>query len=52
MLYEVITMDHSSSLEKIVEITNAKIITNEKAREHLNLHYNTENWEFIIVDTA
>lgn len=47
-----VEMDHSSSLEKIVEITNAKIITNEKAREHLNLHYNTENWEFIIVDTG
>ncbi|ABR54389.1 beta-lactamase domain protein [Methanococcus vannielii SB] len=46
-----VEMDHSSSLEKIIKISNAKIITNEKAKEHLNLHYDTTNWEFIIVDS-
>lgn len=47
-----VEMDHSGSLEKIVEISGAKIITNEKAKEHLELHYNTKNWEFIIVDSG
>ncbi|BAP61457.1 type A flavoprotein [Methanococcus maripaludis KA1] len=47
-----VEMDHSSSLEKIMEISKAKIITNQKAKEHLELHYNTKDWEYIIVDSG
>ncbi|MBA2852633.1 flavorubredoxin [Methanococcus maripaludis] len=47
-----VEMDHSSSLEKIMEISKAKIITNQKAKEHLELHYNTKDWEYILVDSG
>ena len=43
-------MDHSGSLEKLVEYTGATVITNERCKEHLELQYNTKNWEFITVD--
>jgi flavorubredoxin len=44
--------DHSGCIGKIVRISNAKIITNEKGKEHLELQYNTKDWEFIVVDTG
>ncbi|HIP84306.1 MAG TPA: FprA family A-type flavoprotein [Methanothermococcus okinawensis] len=43
-------IDHTGSLEKLVEYTGATVITNEKCKEHLELQYNTEGWEFITVD--
>ncbi len=43
--------DHSGCVDKLVEISNATIITNEKGKEHLSLYYDTEGWDFIIVDT-
>ncbi|ENN96198.1 beta-lactamase [Methanocaldococcus villosus KIN24-T80] len=42
--------DHSEALPKIVEKTNATIITNANAKEYLSLYYNTEGWDFIIVE--
>lgn len=43
--------DHSGCIGKLVKLSGAKIITNDKGKEHLELQYNAENWEFIIVDT-
>ena len=43
-------MDHTGSLEKLVKYTGAKVVTNERCREHLELQYNTEGWKFITVD--
>ncbi len=42
--------DHSGCLEDIVKISGAKVITNEKGKELLSIYYNTDNWEFIIVN--
>ncbi|MBW9221465.1 FprA family A-type flavoprotein [Methanothermococcus sp. SCGC AD-155-C09] len=42
--------DHSGCLEKLIKYTNATIITNEKCKELLELQYNTDGWEYIIVD--
>lgn len=44
--------DHSGCIDKIVKLSGAKVITNEKGKEHLELQFNTEDWEFIIVDTG
>ncbi|AEH07569.1 FprA family A-type flavoprotein [Methanothermococcus okinawensis] len=44
--------DHSGCIGKLVKLTGAKIITNEKGKEDLELQFNTEGWEFIIVDTG
>ncbi|ACV24865.1 FprA family A-type flavoprotein [Methanocaldococcus fervens] len=44
--------DHSGCVDKIVEISNATIITNEKGKEHLSLNYDTKGWDFLIVDTG
>ncbi|WP_423793076.1 FprA family A-type flavoprotein [Methanocaldococcus indicus] len=42
--------DHSGALPELMKITNAKIVTNDKGKEHLEEHYNTEGWEFLVVD--
>ena len=44
--------DHSGCVDKLVEISNATIITNEKGKEHLSLYYDTKGWDFIVVDTG
>ncbi|ADG13549.1 flavodoxin/nitric oxide synthase [Methanocaldococcus infernus ME] len=44
--------DHSGSLEKLIEISGATIITNDKGKEHLSLHYNVKDWDFLIVDNG
>ncbi|HIP17656.1 MAG TPA: FprA family A-type flavoprotein [Methanothermococcus okinawensis] len=43
--------DHSGCLEELIKYTNATIITNEKCKEFLELQYNTDGWEYIIVDS-
>ena len=42
--------DHSGCLEKLIEHTNATVITNKKCKEFLELQYNTDDWEYIIID--
>ncbi|WP_456417010.1 FprA family A-type flavoprotein [Methanocaldococcus sp.] len=44
--------DHSGCVDKIVKLSGATVITNEKGKEHLSLYYDTEGWDFIIVDTG
>ena len=44
--------DHSGCVEKLVKISNATIVTNAKGKEHLERYYNTEDWEFLIVDSG
>ncbi|ACX72291.1 beta-lactamase domain protein [Methanocaldococcus vulcanius M7] len=44
--------DHSGCVDKLVEISSATIITNEKGKEHLSLYYDTKDWDFVIVDTG
>ncbi|AEF95990.1 FprA family A-type flavoprotein [Methanotorris igneus] len=44
--------DHSGCVDKIVELSGATVITNEKGKEHLSLHYDTKDWDFIIVDSG
>ncbi|CAB3290000.1 Beta-lactamase domain protein [Methanocaldococcus lauensis] len=44
--------DHSGCVDKIVRLSGATVITNEKGKEHLSIYYDTEGWDFIIVDTG
>ena len=44
--------DHSGCVDKIVELSGATVITNEKGKEHLSFHYDTKDWDFVIVDSG
>ncbi|EHP83983.1 FprA family A-type flavoprotein [Methanotorris formicicus] len=44
--------DHSGCVDKIVEISGATVITNEKGKESLSYHYDTKGWDFIVVDSG
>ena len=45
--------DHSGSLPKLMEAcVNAKLVCNKKCKETLELHYNTEGWNWQVVDES
>ena len=45
--------DHSGSIEKIIALSDATIITTKKGKNHLELHYDdAKSWNYKIVDTG
>ncbi|XRO75918.1 FprA family A-type flavoprotein [Methanocaldococcus sp. 28A] len=44
--------DHSGCVDKIVKLSGATVITNEKGKEHLSLYYDTKGWDFIVVNSG
>ncbi|MEO2118091.1 MAG: FprA family A-type flavoprotein [Methanocaldococcus sp.] len=44
-----ISPDHNECIGKLVELTGAKVITNKIGKHYLDVLFDTENWEFIIV---
>ncbi|AIJ06001.1 flavodoxin/nitric oxide synthase [Methanocaldococcus bathoardescens] len=44
--------DHSGCVDKIVEISGATVITNEKGKENLSYYYDIKGWDFTVVDTG
>ncbi|WP_457612134.1 FprA family A-type flavoprotein [Methanocaldococcus sp.] len=44
--------DHSGSLEELIKLTGATVITSDKGKEFLDLQYDTSNWNFKVVDNG
>ena len=44
-----ISPDHNECIGKLVELTGAKVITSKIGKHYLDVQFDTENWEFIIV---
>jgi len=44
-----ISPDHNECIEKLIELTEAKIVTTKIRKYYLDAQFNTKDWEFVIV---